>query len=222
MNVKRGPVAIMPFWLVYNASGQVKLLNANLNQDSGCLVTLDSGTAGMGSCGVDSGWTISVQQSSSSGSTPIGAIVGGVVGGVVVVITVAGVAVYAARRKNAQSKVTSDSEMTTIEDLEKQEPFLANDLPNSEASSTIVDNHSVAASEETTASRSSIDTSAHATCQLYLKYGGNATGSIESVTLQTFGKATWSFEARAKDELSLNIGGEFQPHRKQETLISGF
>lgn len=109
IHLGRRALVRMPYWTLFKStnSNTTKLINANMNQTSGCLHVPASGQVIVGSCSdpPSDGWILVPVTSKPDDLTtkppntvPVGAIAGGVAGGVVAIAAVIGGIIYFRKR----------------------------------------------------------------------------------------------------------------------------
>lgn len=228
------PMPMSPYWSLFNSSGSIKLMNANMGSDSGCLLVpaSASGVVKLGSCSsaAAAGWSVALdsgEQSTaesskaaptSGGRTNVGAIAGGAVGGVLGLIAIGGLVYYFKKRGNRDNNI----------------PVVDRDVGKSASNSYAMDSKAVAApimppspaldpqvipdsgSFYDVGLKSAKSGTPLPTSQpigtgspLYFDNGGDLAAGVTAVEVRKFAVATRSWTPGAADELGLSVGGVF-------------
>lgn len=209
-------VSKLPYWTLFSVGGVTKIMNANLDQQYGCLQPSAGSTIVVGSCSsAESGQlVIASADTSTTTGVPIGAIVGGVVGGLAVVGASSG-AFYYVRRRNRNrdpgaesSELANDAKQQSVEQDGKFDGNKATD-PQQALSWSKETNNDVIKSAALNPMEVPMSLSTLPGSVVYSIYGGDVTRNIKQVDVKTFSKASFGFDGSKPDELSFSPGGQF-------------
>jgi len=189
---------LMGYWTVYNSTGTTKILNANMDSNTGCIQVTTSGPVTVGSCdSPEAGqWTVAMAVESPSSGPSIGVIVGAAVAGVAAIGAAAGLGYHLVKKRKAgpegsETDVDEDSKIADASAVDSgyADPYDPQKLPIAPA---------VAAMEP----RNVVDLGKGS--QLYVAYGGSLDKGIRFVDVKNFGSATSDYKATREDELSIS------------------
>lgn len=191
--------SVLPYWILFDVSGVIKIMNANSNPNSGCLCVPSAASSPptLGSCSsaAAAGWNVTIgsevsgalKQAPQTGDGPnIAAIAGGAAAGVAVLVGIAGLIYYLSKRnkKGQPSSGNPDQHPDTTNELlpEKSEKLgqfatPVNAISLGEGSS------------------------------LYFAHGGDLSKGIGSVEVKKFATAAVKHVPGSDDELALAPGG---------------